>query len=159
VRKTYLAVVAWDDKNGGPARDAELTHWLEPSGNGGMRVAPGKRGGAKEARLAYRRVGVSPDGRRALLEVDLLTGVKHQIRCQLASMGCPVAGDFRYGPGGGPARPEPVLGGRAILLHAWRLGFMHPVRREPVEITAGVPGYWMGYINTLDGAHAETYAV
>lgn len=140
--KQYLAVVEWQ---GGTALEAECAHWLEPAGNGGMRVVSGKRGGAREARLAYRRAGVSPDGRRALLEVDLLTGVKHQIRCQLAALGCPVVGDFRYGPGGAPARPEPALGGRAILLHAWRLGFTHPVRREPVEIVAGIPPYWREY--------------
>lgn len=148
VTKTYLAVVECAPGRE-PAREAELVHWLEPTGNGGMKISGAKRAGARdarEARLRYRRIGASGDGRYALLEIDLLTGVKHQIRCQLAAAGCPVVGDFRYGIAGAPARPEPVLGGRAVLLHARRIGFVHPVRREPMEIVAAPPPYWRGYV-------------
>lgn len=154
VSKRYLAVTEWRPDI---AREAEAVDWLSPTENGGMRVAKGKGEGAREARLAYRVAGMSSDGKRALLEIDLLTGVKHQIRCQLAARGCPVVGDFRYGAFGGVARPEPVFGGRGLLLHAWRVGFIHPVRREAVEITAPVPGFWLNHLRDLGGVDAEAY--
>ncbi len=139
IAKTYLAVV---ETAAGLAREGELVNYLEPAGNGGMRLVERKTAAAREARLGYRVLAESPAAGRALLEVDLQTGVKHQIRCQLAGAGWPVVGDFRYGAFGGLARPEAVFGGRAILLHAWRVGFVHPVRREALSITAPLPGYW-----------------
>ena len=88
------------------------------------------RGDAKEAVLRYRLLGGSKNYR--LLEVELITGRHHQIRCQLAKAGCPIKGDLKYGaprsnPGGG------------ISLHSRSLSFVHPVRREPLTITAPVP--------------------
>lgn len=154
VSKRYLAVAEW---RSGVALEAEAVDWLTPAENGGMRVAAAKGEGAREARLVYRVTGLSPDGRRALLEIDLLTGVKHQIRCQLAARGCPVVGDFRYGAFGAVARPEPVLGGRGVLLHAWRVGFVHPVRREPVEIVAALPSSWRTHLERTGVADAEAY--
>lgn len=140
IAKTYLALVECAAR---PVDGTELRDWLTQQGNGNMAVVPGKRGGAREARLRYGVLG--EDGGRALLRVDLLTGVKHQIRCQLAAAGLPVVGDFRYGAFGAVARPTEVFGGRAVLLHAWRLGFVHPVRKERMEIVAGVPAYWREY--------------
>ena len=80
--------------------------------------------------LRYRLLGGSKNYR--LLEVELITGRHHQIRCQLAKAGCPIKGDLKYGaprsnPGGG------------ISLHSRSLSFVHPVRREPLTITAPVP--------------------
>ncbi|MCC8166394.1 MAG: RNA pseudouridine synthase [Planctomycetes bacterium] len=138
VDKQYYAVVECHRE---PGRDAELTDWLA-AGPSGMRVVKAGASGAREARLRYRLLGLSRDQRRALLEVDLLTGVKHQIRCQLAARGLTVVGDFRYGPFGKPARPEPVSDGRAILLHARRVGFVHPVRKEAVVVEAPLPAAW-----------------
>lgn len=88
------------------------------------------RGDAKDAVLRYRLLGSSKNYR--LLEVELITGRHHQIRCQLAKAGCPIKGDLKYGaprsnPGGG------------ISLHSRSLSFVHPVRREPLTITAPVP--------------------
>lgn len=139
VEKIYLALVECCEE---PERERELHGWLAPAGNGNMRPAGDGTAGAREARLAYRLLARDEGRRRALLEVRLETGVKHQIRCQLAAAGLPVVGDFRYGPRGAPARPEPVEGGRAILLHAARVKFIHPVRREPAEFAAETPEYW-----------------
>ncbi|MDR1535491.1 MAG: RNA pseudouridine synthase [Planctomycetota bacterium] len=141
VRKTYLALVE------APAAfrpEGELRDWLAGDGRGGMRPAGSGTPGAREAVLAYRRLAAASG--RALLEVDLLTGVKHQIRRQLANLGLPVVGDFRYGSGGGKPPPVPVAGGRAILLHAWRIGLVHPVRREALELSAPPPPFWRDYL-------------
>ncbi len=137
--KTYLAVV---EGAAAPAPAAVLENYLEPAENGGMRLVNRKTSAAREARLAYRTLALSPSGAQALLEINLDTGVKHQIRCQLAQAGLPVAGDFRYGAFGKPARPEAVFGGRAILLHARRAEFVHPVQKEPIAVAAPVPEYW-----------------
>lgn len=86
---------------------------------------------AKRALLDYRLLATSSGGYH-LLEVDLHTGRHHQIRCQLAHMGCPIKGDLKYGA----QRSNPD---GSISLHAYRLCFDHPVRHEPVEIIAPDP--------------------
>ena len=70
--------------------------------------------------------------RYRLLEVNLHTGRHHQIRCQLAKMGCPIKGDLKYGA----PRSNPD---GSISLHARRLTLEHPVTHEPLDITAPVP--------------------
>lgn len=146
VDKTYFALVSCAAK---PAAQTELRTWLTPAGNGGMRPAAGKSPSAREARMAYATVAEA--GGHALLRVSLLTGVKHQIRCQLAHAGLPVVGDFRYGAFGRPARPRKVLDGHAVLLHAWRLGLRHPVGKGRLEITAAPPDYWRPFLEAMGG--------
>jgi 23S rRNA pseudouridine1911/1915/1917 synthase len=126
VEKTYRVVV-W----GRPPHDAgTLEHRLE-SDERGSRVVMGDKG--RCARLDYRVIGHGSG--QSLLEVDLHTGRKHQIRAQLAAVGCPVVGDLRYG-----AR-EP-LPDRSIALLAWRLRLEHPTTRERLEFTAPEPDGW-----------------
>lgn len=87
---------------------------------------------AKQARLAYR---VLQNLRRgSLLEVQLETGRKHQIRVQLAHQGWPILGDAKYG-----ARHSFP---RGIALHARRLEFVHPIRRTPIIVEAPLPASW-----------------
>ena len=74
---------------------------------------------------------------RDLFEVELLTGRHHQIRCQLSNMGCPIKGDLKYGA----PRSNPDGG---ISLHARRITFMHPVRKEELTVEAPVPATWKG---------------
>lgn len=84
---------------------------------------------AKQARLRYR---VLKDTERYhLVEVELLTGRHHQIRCQLSSIGCPIKGDLKYGA------PRSNRDG-GISLHARSISFEHPVRHNRLEITAPV---------------------
>ena len=67
-----------------------------------------------------------------LLEVTLLTGRHHQIRCQLAHMGCPIKGDLKYGA----PRSNPD---GSISLLSRRVEFVHPVSKEPICVEAPVP--------------------
>ncbi|MCE1156215.1 MAG: RNA pseudouridine synthase [Bacteroidales bacterium] len=85
---------------------------------------------SKEAMLSYRLIAHSD--RYNLLEVELETGRHHQIRCQLAKIGCPIKGDLKYGF----ARSNPNGG---ISLHARRVEFIHPVSNQPVAVEAPVP--------------------
>ena len=99
---------------------------------------PGKgstASGAKLARLRYHYLYSTE--RYHLMEVELLTGRHHQIRCQLAHLGCPIKGDLKYGA----PRSNPDGG---ICLHAWNIRFIHPVKKEPVDITAPLPETWKG---------------
>jgi 23S rRNA pseudouridine1911/1915/1917 synthase len=129
VEKTYWAIV---EGNVDPAA-AGCIDWLGPDERHRcMHIVPPTAAGAKEARLAYRRLRVV--GADSLLEVTPETGRKHQIRLQLAYRGYPVLGDRKYGsrrafPGG-------------IALHARRLVFLHPVRHERIELVAPLPPAW-----------------
>ena len=95
--------------------------------------APGRSRDAKLARLAYRHL--ADTDRYHLLEVELFTGRHHQIRCQLAHIGCPIKGDLKYGA----PRSNPDGG---ICLLARNIRFIHPVRHTEIDVTAGVPASW-----------------
>ena len=133
VHKTYWALVC------APPREPEglLENWMwrHEAMNKSFICAPGKRRDAKLARLTYRTVGCTD--RYTLVEVGLLTGRHHQIRCQLSHIGCPIKGDLKYGA----PRSNPDGG---ISLHARHITFIHPVRKTPVDITAPVPSSWKG---------------
>ena len=101
-------------------------------------------GEAKLARLEYRYLGSTE--RYHLLSVRLLTGRHHQIRCQLAHIGCPIKGDLKYGA----PRSNPDGG---ISLQAHAISFVHPVRKTSLEITAPIPDSWKGVAPLLE---AET---
>ena len=88
---------------------------------------------AKLARLRYRLAGKTQ--RYFLIEVQLLTGRHHQIRCQLANMGCIIKGDLKYG-----APRSNADGG--ICLHSRKVTFIHPVKKEEITVTAPVPASW-----------------
>ena len=90
---------------------------------------------AKRAELKYRFL-YSTD-RYHLVEVELLTGRHHQIRCQLSHIGCPIKGDLKYGA----PRSNPDGG---ICLHARNIRLTHPVRKTELDVTAPVPSSWKG---------------
>ncbi len=128
VRKTYWAVV----KNAPPKPDDTLTDYLirNEKQNKSYVVKAGTAE-AKEAILHYRTLAQSSGG-YYLLEVDLQTGRHHQIRAQLSHMGCPIKGDLKYGfPRSNPDG--------SISLHARRVEFEHPVRKEHMQFEADVP--------------------
>jgi 23S rRNA pseudouridine1911/1915/1917 synthase len=112
-------------------KNGVLEHWLV-HGSHAAKVVPAGSTGARLARLEYR--ALRHDEGLTLVEVRLETGRYHQIRAQLAEMGCPIAGDGRYGS----RRATP---GR-IALHHRRLTFAHPVRKEMVGIEAPYPAEW-----------------
>lgn len=88
---------------------------------------------AKLAKLRYRQIGASQ--RYFMIEVELMTGRHHQIRCQLSSIGCPIKGDLKYGA----PRSNPNGG---ICLMARSIRFDHPVRHEEIHVEAPVPSDW-----------------
>ena len=127
VRKTYWAIVA----NKPPQESGTLTHWLTRNEKQNKAYAHDHEvPGSKQARLAYRVIARGE--RYALLEVELMTGRHHQIRCQLAAIGCPIRGDLKYG-----ARRSNPDG--SISLMARRVDFVHPVSQKPVSIEAPLP--------------------
>ncbi len=138
VKKTYWAIV----RNRPPAPEGELTHWLVRNEKQNKSYAYDKEvKDSKKAVLCYKTIGHSQNYH--LLEVDLKTGRHHQIRCQLAKMGCPIKGDLKYGS----PRSNPD---GSICLHARRISFIHPVSKESIHIEAPVPGgnLWNGFIYT-----------
>ena len=86
--------------------------------------------GSKHAVLHYRHIASSQNYN--LIEVELKTGRHHQIRCQLASIGCPIKGDLKYGS----KRSNPD---GSISLHARYVEFIHPVSKELIQVTAPLP--------------------
>ena len=127
MRKTYWAIV-----QGAPKQpEARLENYLvrNEQQNKSYIAKPGAKD-AKLAVLTYRTL--TRGDHYSLLEVELLTGRHHQIRCQLAAIGCPIKGDLKYGA----KRSNPD---GSISLHARQITFVHPVRKEQVTIAAPVP--------------------
>lgn len=135
VEKTYWAVV----KNFPPNEEATLTHYLVRNEKQNKSYAYEKEvPNSKLAKLHYKLIGRSDN--YYLLEVLLMTGRHHQIRCQLAKMGCPIKGDLKYGA----PRSNPD---GSICLHARRVKFVHPVSKQLIEVEAVVPdgNLWQGF--------------
>lgn len=127
VQKTYLAVVG----QAPPQPEGTLVHYLVKNARKNISVAlPEEKPGSEYAELHYRQLAASD--RYFLLEIELLTGRHHQIRAQLAAIGCPIKGDNKYGF-------KRANADRSIHLHAWKLSFEHPVTREREEVVAPVP--------------------
>ena len=127
VHKTYWAVVGKEP----PAPSGTLTHYLKSvESNNKTHVSNVPREGHQKAVLNYRVIASSQ--RYWLLEVDLITGRKHQIRAQLSAIGCPIKGDLKYGA----PRSNPDGG---ISLQAHRIRFTHPVSGKEIDITAPLP--------------------
>lgn len=127
IRKTYWALTeaAPDPVEG------RLTHYIVRDGRTNRsRAFDAPKPDGKRSVLDYRIAGGGT--RYTLVEVELLTGRHHQIRAQLSKIGCPIKGDLKYG-----ARRSNPDGG--ISLHSRRVEFTHPVRKEPVSVTAPVP--------------------
>ena len=127
VKKIYWAIV----KNRPPKETDRLIHFLvrnEKQNKSFCHLSPVKN--SRKAFLTYRVIGKSDNF--YFLEIDLETGRHHQIRAQLAFIGCPVRGDLKYN------YPRSNKDG-GISLHARYIEFIHPVKKELVQITAPVP--------------------
>ena len=145
VHKTYWAIV----KNRPPKSADTLTHYLVAHEKGNRTfVYDSPREGAQKAVMKYRVIAKGE--RYHLLEVELLTGRKHQIRAQLSHIGCPIKGGLKYGaqrsnPGGG------------ISLQSHRIRFQHPVSKLDIDITAPTPRepLWQALAAATDEAAAD----
>ena len=132
IQKTYWAIVSNSGKwtyDGGGWKEA--THWLVRNEQQNKSYAYDHEvPRSKKAVLRYRVM--AHGDRYTLLEVQLLTGRHHQIRCQLAALGSPIKGDLKYGA----KRSNPD---GSISLHARRVEFVHPVSKELIKVEAPVP--------------------
>lgn len=127
VHKVYWAIV----KNEPKQPEAELQHWIVRNEKQNKSYAYDHEvKNAKKAVLKYRMIGRSDN--YYLLEVELMTGRHHQIRCQLSKIGCPIKGDLKYGS----PRSNPD---GSICLHARRISFVHPVSKQLIELEAPLP--------------------
>lgn len=126
-KKTYWAVVKER-----PSKDADtLVHYMRKDQQKNKSFCyPKEKAGLKRAELDYSIIGQSNSF--YLLEINLKTGRHHQIRAQLAKSGCPIKGDLKYGS------PRSNSNG-GISLHARQIEFIHPVKKEPITITANTP--------------------
>ena len=140
VHKTYWAIVKKNDI----APEATLTDWLTRNERQNKSYAHNREvPGAKKAVLSYKVRSVSDN--YMLLEVRLMTGRHHQIRCQLAHMGCPIKGDLKYGS----PRSNPD---GSISLMSRRVEFVHPVSKETIAVDAPVPNdrLWLALAGDAD---------
>jgi 23S rRNA pseudouridine1911/1915/1917 synthase len=152
VRKVYWAVV-----------DGEVTpdegtweDWLRKRAEEARseRVGPDEPM-ARHAVLSYRRLRGGPGW--SLLEIEPRTGRMHQIRVQAAARGWPVRGDVLYGSRQPFGPPAELPRDRVIALHGRSLTFLHPIRYEPVTVTAPLPEIWRDYGASARGDMAEQH--
>ena len=140
VHKTYWAIVKKNDI----APEGTLTDWLTRNERQNKSYAHNREvPGAKKAVLSYKVRSMSDN--YMLLEVRLMTGRHHQIRCQLAHMGCPIKGDLKYGS----PRSNPD---GSISLMSRRVEFVHPVSKETIAVEAPVPDdrLWLALAQNAD---------
>lgn len=138
IHKTYWALTAGNPQ----PPEATLTHYITTVERTNKSTAhPAPRPNAKEARLHYRLLARSD--RYNLIEVNLITGRKHQIRVQLAAIGCPIKGDLKYGA----PRSNPD---GSISLLARHIEFIHPVSGKQISVTAPLPAdnLWQAFAQT-----------
>lgn len=127
IKKTYWAIV----KRCPSKTEGDLTHWLVRNERQNKSYAyDTEQPNSKKAILHYKLIARSDN--YFLLEIDLKTGRHHQIRCQLAKMGCPIKGDLKYGF-------ERSNKDGSISLHARSALFTHPVSKQEINIVAPVP--------------------
>ena len=127
VHKTYWAIT----KNRPPKDEDTLVHYITTTERNNKSYASTvEKPGAQKAVLKYRVISQSDNYH--LIEVKLLTGRKHQIRVQLAAIGCPIKGDLKYGA----KRSNPD---GSISLLARNVTFVHPVSKQDICVTAPIP--------------------
>lgn len=127
VHKTYWAIV----KDTPEVQEATLTHWIVRNEKQNKSYAYDHEvKNSKKAVLKYKMIGHTDH--YSLLEVNLMTGRHHQIRCQLAKMGCPIKGDLKYG-----AQRSNPDGSISLLSH--RMAFVHPVSKQEIVLDSPLP--------------------
>lgn len=127
VHKTYWAIV----RNRPPKDEDTLTNWLVRNTTQNKSYAYQREvPNSKKAILKYRLIGHTDN--YYLLEINLMTGRHHQIRCQLAAMGCPIRGDLKYG-----AKRSNPDGSISLLSH--HVEFVHPVSKQVISVDAPLP--------------------
>ena len=131
-QKTYYAVVHGHL----PEKEGRITSYLAECGVHKMYSTKDPKKG-KLSETAYKVLKESKN--HSLLEIDLLTGRKHQIRVHLADLGCPVVGDKKYGTG--------EKGAIRLALHAGKMTITHPFSKKSMTFETGIPSYLESLIN------------
>jgi 23S rRNA pseudouridine1911/1915/1917 synthase len=159
VEKRYWAIIEKPQIPGALAEKAELIHWLRENKKVNKSFAFSadeakikNEKNLKKAVLRYRLIG---EGEHYLfLEIELITGRRHQIRAQLAALGLYIKGDLKYG-----ARRSEKNGG--IRLHAYSLAFPNPLdERETIKVEAQPPemdSLWSAYASSLPGVNSSSF--
>jgi 23S rRNA pseudouridine1911/1915/1917 synthase len=145
VQKTYWAITARKPEK----KSGKLVHWLLKNEDKNVVTTHDTEvPGSQKAELNYRYMGSI--NKMHLIEVNPITGRSHQIRVQLAAIGCPIKGDVKYG------FPKPNFDG-SICLHSRRLFFKHPVKNEPMICKAPVPedAFWEEFLELDDENYKE----
>jgi 23S rRNA pseudouridine1911/1915/1917 synthase len=136
IQKTYWAIT----RNKPRIKTGKLTHWLVKDTVKNVVTAYDEEvPNSKKAELNYRYLGTI--NKHHLIEVEPITGRSHQIRVQLAAMGCPIRGDLKYGY----PKPNPDA---SINLHSRRVYFIHPIKKEPLLCKAPLPenAFWEEFL-------------
>lgn len=140
-RKRQIQKTYWAISNRKPReKKGKLVHWLlKNRDNNTVKAYDKEVEGSQKAELHYRYIGKV--NKHHLIEVEPITGRSHQIRVQLASMGCSIRGDIKYGY----PKPNPDA---SINLHARRVYFIHPTKKEPLLCKAPVPNnpFWEEFL-------------
>lgn len=147
IEKRYLAIVKTPPKN----IDGKLTHYLVRNKSNNRSYAyKNEVKGSKLAILKYRLIGNSNN--YYILDIELITGRHHQIRCQLSSIGSPIKGDLKYGA----ERSNPD---GSISLHAYRIIFEHPVSHKMIDVVAPLPeeNLWQSFSTILSPLLNQDY--
>lgn len=143
IQKTYLALTQQTP----PRTTDRLVHWLikDEAHNVTKAYSTGNKGGL-QSELSYQVLGQEQE--YYLLQVNPVTGRPHQIRVQLASQGCPLLGDIKYG-----ARAP--LPDKSIGLHAFRLQFEHPTQKNLIQLIAPLPEkpFWQPFQKLATDLH------
>lgn len=150
VHKTYWAIVEMKGEQSPHTAFTELTHWLVRNEQQNKSYAHiHEVPGSKKAQLRYRLIARGE--RYQLLEVQLMTGRHHQIRCQLGAMGMPIRGDLKYG-----ARRSNPDG--SISLLARRVEFVHPVSKANISVEAPLPAdpLWLALSKNIQTINTST---
>jgi 23S rRNA pseudouridine1911/1915/1917 synthase len=145
IKKIYWAIVR--DKP--EYEEAHLINYLKKNEQQNKTYVYDKEiPGSYKAELIYKVLDSSDS--YYLMEIELLTGKHHQIRAQLASIGCPIKGDVKYGA----LRPNRNI---SISLHARSISFIHPIKKEPLTVYAPVPDetLWQHFENNHSGTNYE----
>ena len=145
VRKVYLALVEADARGGLPPAEGVWEDWLlKVKEESRTEIVTPQTPGARQALLRFHRLEARADA--ALLEIEPETGRMHQIRVQASARGWPILGDAAYGSKRPFGPPVELARDRVIALHAGSLTFLHPIRYEPLTVTAPLPAAWGGEI-------------
>ncbi|MCM0041386.1 MAG: pseudouridine synthase [Algoriphagus sp.] len=151
IEKRYLCIV-----RGIPAQKKGLIdHPLTSERSGKLQEAQSRYRVLRESEQAFDSTGRYPTSRYSLLEVELLTGRTHQIRRHMAHIRHYILGDRKHGDNKQNSFFEIHFGLQNLLLHSWKLGFIHPLTQAPLQLTCAPPPHFQTIVEKLGWTGAD----